>query len=303
VFQRTPPWLLPVPNYQQDLPDGMRWMLRHLPEYARWDRLWVFWRTHESILAMAVVDPEWPDKERSVSASNELLRQIFTMYYEIVFPDPELREKVLPKYPPIAKRVVLDDGALPAAYQRPNVTVVTTAIERIEPDGVVTTDGTLHDFDVLIFGTGFHASKFLTPIQLTGVGGVDLHERWAGDARAYLGIVVPEFPNLFLMYGPNTNIVINGSIIYFSECEAHFIVQSLRMLLERGLHAMNCKSGVHDSYNEWIDAGNQSMAWGVSSVNSWYKNELGRVAQNWPYSLLEYWQQTREPNPDDFILT
>jgi 4-hydroxyacetophenone monooxygenase len=139
-------------------------------------------------------------------------------------------------------------------------------------------------------------------MTLHGVGGVDLHQRWGGDARAHLGMVVPDFPNLFLMYGPNTNIVINGSIIYFSECEAHYIVESVKMLLERDLRSMECRPDVHDRYNEWIDAGNLAMAWGVSSVNSWYKNEFGRVAQNWPYSLLEYWQQTRTPNLDDYVL-
>ena len=97
-----------------------------------------------------------------------------------------------------------------------------------------TADGVDHDVDVLIYGTGFQASKFLTPMQVTGEGGVDLHEQWDGDARAYLGLTVPDFPNLFLMYGPNTNIVVNGSIIYFSECEAHYIAESVRLLLERG---------------------------------------------------------------------
>lgn len=104
------------------------------------------------------------------------------------------------------------------------------------------------------------------------------------------------------MYGPNTNIVINGSIIYFSECEAHYIVESVRMLLANGVRSMDCKHDVHDAYNDRIDAGNRSMAWGASDVNSWYKNAKGRVAQNWPFSLLEFWQQTRVPNPDDYVL-
>ncbi|MEJ7583598.1 MAG: hypothetical protein WKF43_05790 [Acidimicrobiales bacterium] len=137
---------------------------------------------------------------------------------------------------------------------------------------------------------------------MTGPGGVDLHRRWGGDARAFLGITVPGFPNLFLLYGPNTNIVINGSIIYFSECEAHYIVESIRMLLESDRRSMDCKPEVHDAYNERIDRANRQMAWGASSVNSWYKNASGRVAQNWPFSLLEYWQQTRRPDPDDYIL-
>ena len=97
------------------------------------------------------------------------------------------------------------------------------------------------------------------------------------------------------MYGPNTNIVINGSITYFSECEAQFIVESIGMLLRRGLRAMEPKVEVHDAYNVLIDEGNQQMAWGVSDVNTWYRNAKGRIAQNWPFDLVRYWRQTREP--------
>jgi 4-hydroxyacetophenone monooxygenase len=302
VFQRTPPWVLPVETYQAEIPDDLRWVLRHVPEYARWDRLYIFWRTHEGLLPMAVVDPEWEPRDLSVSAMNDVVRQLFVAFYEMAVPDPDLRAKLLPQYPPIAKRIVFDNGIYLQTLQRNDVTLCTDGIAEITERGIRTVDGVEHDFDVIIYGTGFEASKFLTPMKIQGVGGVDLHERWGGDARAHLGIVVPEFPNLFLMYGPNTNIVINGSIIYFSECEAHYIVESMRMLLDRGLHSMECTAEVHDRYNDWIDAGNLKMAWGVSSVNSWYKNEFGRVAQNWPYSLLEYWQQTRTPNPNDYVL-
>jgi len=302
VLQRTPPWLIPTPTYQQDLPEGLRWLLRHVPSYARWDRLWLFWRTHEGLLPMAEVDPEWPDQERSVSALNDMVRELFTAYLRLEFPDDELFEKVLPTYPPIAKRVVRDDGVWSRTLHRDDVELVTTPIQEITEKGVLTVDGTEHLADVLIYGTGFQASNFLTPMRVTGVGGVDLHEQWDGEARAYLGLTVPDFPNLFLMYGPNTNIVINGSIIYFSECEAHYIVESVRMLLAAGHHSMDCRHDVHDAYNRRIDEANRHMAWGASDVSSWYKNASGRVAQNWPFSLLEYWQQTREVDPADYVL-
>ncbi len=127
-----------------------------------------------------------------------------------------------------------------------------------------------------------------------------MHESWDGDARAYLGLTIPGFPNFFLMYGPNTNIVINGSIIYFSELEARYIVESVRMLLERGATAMDVQPSIHDAYNERVDAANQAMAWGASSVSAWYKNASGRVSQNWPFSLLEFWQRTRHPDPAEY---
>jgi 4-hydroxyacetophenone monooxygenase len=302
VFQRTPPWLVPSPEYHDELPEGIRWVLHHIPDYARWDRLWLFWRTHEGLLPMAKVDPEWDGQGRSVSAPNELVRQLLEAYLRVEFPDDDLFAKIVPTYPPMAKRVLRDNGIWGRTLARDNVELITTGIEEITDKGVRTVDGVDHEIDVLIYGTGFQASRFLTPMKVVGRGGVDLHEQWSGDARAYLGITVPHFPNLFLMYGPNTNIVINGSIIYFSECEAHYIVESIRMLLEADKQTMDCRPEVHDAYNEMIDAANRNMAWGASEVNSWYKNAKGRVAQNWPFSLLQYWEQTRQPNPDDYDL-
>jgi 4-hydroxyacetophenone monooxygenase len=303
VFQRTPPWLLPTPNYQDEVPDGMRWLLRHVPGFVRWDRAWLFWRTQEGLLPMAQVDEDWPDKSRSVSLMNDFVREMFTAYLALEFPDPELLAKVQPQYPPLSKRFVRDNGIWARTFTSERVSLVTEGIEEITEKGLRTVDGVEHEFDVLIYGTGFQASKFLTPMRVVGRGGVDLHERWAGDARAHLGLTVPGFPNLFLMYGPNTNIVVNGSIIFFSECEAHYIVESVRMLLAGGHRAMDCRPEVHDAYNERIDAANLQRAWGASTVNSWYKNAKGRVAQNWPFALLEYWQQTRAPEPDDYVLT
>ncbi|MFP5326757.1 MAG: flavin-containing monooxygenase [Acidimicrobiia bacterium] len=300
VFQRTPPWLVPTPNNHDELPDGVRWVLRHVPAYARWDRLWLFWRTHEGLLPMAEVDPEWDNGGKSISAPNELVRQLLEAYLRMEFPEDDLFEKVLPTYPPIAKRIVRDNGIWARTLRRDNVELVTEAIEEITEKGVRTADGVEHQGDVLIYGTGFQASKFLTPMQIVGRDGVDLHQQWDGDARAYLGIVVPHFPNLFLLYGPNTNIVINGSIIYFSECEVHYLVEAIHALLADDKASMDCREEVHDAYNERIDEANKKMAWGASTVNSWYKNAKGRVAQNWPFALLEYWQQTREVDRSDY---
>ncbi len=303
VFQRTPPWVLPVEIYQADIPASLRWLSRHVPQYPRWDRLWIVVRTQEGLLPYTEVDPAWTGGDASVGAQNEMMRQMMSLLFEAAVADPALREQLTPRYPPFAKRMAIDDGTYLAALQRPDVSLVTLPIERITPGGVRTVDGIEHEADVLIYGTGFQASNFLTPMRVTGRAGADLHEQWGGDARAHLGITVPGFPNLFLMYGPNTNIVVNGSIIYFSECEARYIVESVRMLLERGLGAMDCRREAHDAYNERIDAGNRARAWGASNVNAWYKNAFGRVSQNWPFNLVTYWEQTRAPDPNDYELT
>ena len=168
------------------------------------------------------------------------------------------------------------------------------------PEGIRTKSGELHAFDVLIYGTGFNADKFLWPMDFYGEEGLSLREHWDGDPRAYLGIAMPKFPNLFVMYGPNTNIVVNGSIIFFSECEMRYVLRCLKLLLEGGHAAMDCREDVHDAYNERIDAGNADMAWGAPKVRSWYKNEQGRVTQNWPGTHLEFWQETETPDPADY---
>jgi 4-hydroxyacetophenone monooxygenase len=208
----------------------------------------------------------------------------------------------VPDYPPFAKRFIRDDGVWARTLGRDDVHLVTERIAEITPTGVRTVDGTQHEADVIVFGTGFTASDFLMPMRVVGRGGVELHRRWGGDARAHLGITLPGFPNLFLLYGPNTNIVVNGSITYFSECEVHYLVACIRDLLETGARALEPTEAAHDASNARIDAANALMAWGASTVNTWYRNATGRTAQNWPFSLLEYWQLTREPDPDEYVL-
>ncbi len=303
VFQRTPPWLVPVPQYHDEVPGGLQWLFRHVPHYVHWYRFWLFWNTTDGMLAAATVDESWEPKTLAVSEANDQLRMLLTGYMQMQFGDrPDLLEKVLPKYPPAAKRLVLDNGIWAATLKRDNVRLVTDGIREVTATGVVAADGTEYPADVIIYGTGFQASKFLTPMRVKGRGGADLHAQWNGDARAYMGITVPNFPNLFLLYGPNTNIVVNGSIIYFSECEVQYVLGCIKLLLDEGKRALDCKPEVHDAYNERIDRANLLRVWGVSDVNSWYKNDKGRVAQNWPFNLIEYWKQTKEPDPADYVL-
>ena len=303
VFQRTPPWLGPSPDYHEAVPDGLRWLYGHVPSYSEWNRFCIFWRMGDGGLANVRVDDAWEPKGEAVSAANEAVRVLLVEYLRSELGDrPDLLEAATPHYPPGSKRMLRDNGVWAATLKRDDVRLVTTGIREITPTGVVTDDGVAHDVDVLVYGTGFQASRFLTPMQVTGRDGVDLHERWGGDARAYLGVAVPGFPNLFCLYGPNTNIVVNGSIIYFSECGVRYVLGCLELLLSRRARAIEVRADVHDAFNEEVDAGNRRMAWGWSDVNSWYKNEHGRVAQNWPFTLLEYWQRTLRPDPGDFEL-
>jgi 4-hydroxyacetophenone monooxygenase len=302
VFQRTPPWLAPTVNYHDDVTPGMKWLLRHVPYYEKWYRFWLFWTGTDGIYEAVKVDPAWQGGPEAVSAVNDELRKMLADYTKAQVMDrPDLVPHVVPNYPIGGKRAVRDNGVWLGALKRENVHVVTSPIAEITAQGLTTKDGTKYPVDVIIYGTGFTASSFLTPMKVKGKGGRDLHEeQWRGDARAYLGITLPGYPNFFIMYGPNTNIVVNGSIVFFSECEIHYIMGLIEMVLARGAASFEVKKEVHDVFNEKIDAANKGMAWGVPQVTSWYKNALGRVSQNWPFPLVDYWQATREPNPADF---
>lgn len=300
VFQRTPPWIAPRPEYHEYIPEGKHWLLNKVPYYAKWFRFLMFWRTSEGLLSYTAKDPAW-NGETSVSEENDQLRAMLTEYIEeMVGEDPDLLEKCIPKYPPAGKRMLVDDGTWLTTLKQDHVHVVTDPITEINEQGLKTESAGQHDFDVLIYGTGFHANKFLWPMEIKGKDGVDIQEHWDGDPRAYLGVTIPNFPNLFCMYGPNTNIVVNGSIVFFSECEIRYILGCIALLLEEGRAALECKQDVHDAYNEIIDEGNLQRAWGAPNVDSWYKNEKGRVTQNWPFTLREFWERTRTPEPSDF---
>ncbi|HWA62283.1 MAG TPA: NAD(P)/FAD-dependent oxidoreductase [Caulobacteraceae bacterium] len=303
IFQRTPPWLAPTPDYHDKVSAAERWLLEHVPYYEKWYRFWLYWMLTDGIYEAVKADPKWNGGPGAVSEANAMLREMIGELIKAQAADaPELVDKIIPGYPYGGKRVLRDDGLWVGALKRDNVELVTEPITRITPTGVVTKDGAARDFDVIIYGTGFHASRFLFPMKIYGRGGVELRETWHGDPRAYLGMTTPGFPNLFMIYGPNTNIVVNGSIIFFSECSVRYILGCLKLLAESGSASLEVKADVHDAFNRKVDEANAMMAWGSPHVTSWYKNETGRVTQNWPFPLVDYWTATLAPNPADFVL-
>lgn len=303
VFQRTPPWLRPTPHYRDKVPDAAIWLSEHVPYYAAWYRFSLFAPGLQG--APWSVDPDYPASERAISELNDAFRETLTRAMEAQLADaPELRDRVIPQYPVGAKRVFRDDGSWLKTLKRNDVELISAGIEKITPRGVTTDDGVEHDVDVLVYGTGFQASRFLTPMTVTGRDGLDLHSHWDGDARAYLGMSVPGFPNLFCLYGPNTNLVgQGGSIIYFSECASTYLLDAVKLLVSTGKRAMEVRPEVHDEYNAWVDEASEQRAWSYSKVSSWFINAKGRSAQNWPFSALEYWRRTQRVEPSDFELS
>jgi 4-hydroxyacetophenone monooxygenase len=302
VYQRTPAWMLPAPNYHKPLPKGLAWLFLHLPYYNNWYRFYQFWVSSENRLCFFQVDETW-QKDGSVSSNNELLRQRLHDHLVPQYVDrPDLLEKVCPSYPPGAKRMLRDNGVWAETLKRDNVELITSPIESITASAIRTADGHDRVTDVIIYATGFNASDFYVPMKIVGRNGRDLHEFWKGDARAGLGGCVPGFPNLFSVFGPNAALVVNGSIFFMSECASNYILECMLVLLKTGHETMETDPEVFETFVSEVNAENRRLAWGgVSRVNSWYRNKFGRSAQVWPFTLGEYWNRTRQPDTAHFL--
>ncbi|WP_431701701.1 flavin-containing monooxygenase [Pseudomonas sp. BR20] len=305
IFARTNNWLLPTPNLHSRVADSAKWLLDNLPNYSLWFRATAVLPQTIGFVHAVTVDPTYPPTEKAVSAINEQLRQDLGGWMEAQIADrPDLRDVVIPDSPVGGKRIIRDNGTWISTLKRDNVRLVREPIESINPKGIYCVDGTHHEFDLIVYGTGFQASKFLMPIRVTGRDGLDLHTEWKGDdARAYLGATVPGFPNMFCMYGPNTGLVVSSTIIQFSEFTATYITDAVRLLLEGGHTSMEVRPHACEAYNQRVDQGNSLRAWGFSKVNSWYKNSKGRVTQNFPFDAAEFWRRTHEVDPSDYFLS
>jgi 4-hydroxyacetophenone monooxygenase len=305
IFQRTAQWMFPNPNYHEKVGPGVRWALRHLPFYGRWYRFLLFWPGCDKGLEAARVDPDYPDQDRAVSETNEFTRQMFTDWIASqVGDDPELLAKVVPDYPATGKRTLQDNGSWLRTLTRDNVDLIRTGIDRIEPDAVVTVDGKRHECDVVVFATGFEASKMLSPMRIVGRDGVDLREMWGERPAAYLGITVPGFPNLFCMYGPGTNLAHGGSLIFHSECQMRYIAGCLKALIDGGHRTMEPRRDRYEDWHELSQAELSKLVWSQPSVkHSFYKNAHGEIHVLSPWRLVDYWTWTKEPDLADFVLT
>ncbi|MFI7698992.1 flavin-containing monooxygenase [Nonomuraea sp. NPDC049480] len=281
VFQRTPNWVIPKPD--ATFGPLARLAFRFVPGLQRAYREWIY-RYAETTLYPALAQG-W---------SVDLLKKRALGHLRDQVPDPELRAKLTPDHPPGCKRVVIDSAFYPA-LTRPNVDVVTDKIARIAPKGIETTEG-LRAVDTIVYATGFRSTEFLTPMEIAGRGGRSLREQWAGGAEAYLGISVPNFPNMFLLYGPNTNLGHN-SIVFMIECQVNHIMACLPHLSERG--PIEVRPEVMAAWSRRLDAAMERMVWGAG-CQSWYKTADGRVTNNWPGRTTLYRRLTARPPLDAY---
>jgi 4-hydroxyacetophenone monooxygenase len=297
VFQRTPPWILPTPGYSSELPAPYFTLLERFPAYRRWLRFYQFWVSMDGRLRFTHADPQWTH-EGSVSAVNAEFREVLERSLREQFEGhPDLLDAVVPVYPPGSKRILRDDGAWAATLKRPDVELVTEGIDHIEPAGIVTTGGRLVELDVIVFATGFQADRFLSPMTVIGEDDRRLSEQWGDRAESYLGMSVHGFPNFAMLYGPNTNLVVNGSLVFLIECAVDRILRMIAHAADTDAVSIDVPQHVVDEFVEEIDRENAAMAWGDPRVVNWYKGASGRVVSIWPFSMRRFWEQSRR---DDF---
>ena len=303
VLQRSGAWVARRPNVDRKVAPDKMWALREVPFYAPWYRFQLFWGFADGLFDALRIDPEWDDGGRSISARNLKIREAMERHIRRELEGREdLLDRVIPTYPPFGKRVLADAGWY-RMLRRENVELRSEGIERIEPDALVLRDGSRIEADAIVFATGFHAGKMLWPMEIVGREGRSQRDIWGDDdPRAHLGVTAPEFPNFFMMYGPNTNLGHGGSAVFLAECQMRFIAGVLREMIERDLAVAEIRRDVHDAYNADIDARLKTLVWSHPSVTTWYKNAGGRIITNQPWRLVDYWRLTHDPDLEDFLV-
>ncbi len=303
IFQRSPHWASPFEQFRKPVPEPLRYLLNEVPLYRNWYRMRLGWTYNDRVYDSLQKDPDWKHPERSLNAVNDAHRAYFVDYIKTELGDrTDLLDKVVPDYPPFGKRLLMDNGWY-RMLRNPKVTLVDSSIERIDGDAVVTRDGERHAGDVLLIATGFNVLQFLSTYDLVGRSGRNLRDVWgADDATAYLGTVVPDFPNFFTLYGPNLQPGHGGSFIFVAEMQVRYTMQMIDAMARRDLGAVECRPDVHDRYIEKVDATHENMVWTHPGMSTYYRNSRGRVVVNSPYRNVDFFEMTKEVDLDDYIV-
>lgn len=301
VFQRSKQWALPHPNYHRKVKETVRLVMREVPFYLQWYRLRSFWNFSDRLHPSLQIDPDWPYPERAVNETNDRHRVFLTNYIKDQLGDRvDLLDACLPEYPPYGKRPLLDNNWY-QTMRRDDVTLITEPVEHVNGDKVVARTGVEVEADVIALATGFKVLQFLWPMDIVGLSGKTLREQWGvDDARAYLGISVPDFPNFFIVNGPNTNAGHGGSAIHATEFQVRYVMQIIRRMLVAKTPALEVDRDVFLRYNAELDEALAHCIWSHKGMTTYYRNGAGRIVVSSPWKYVDYWQRLREFDPDDY---
>ncbi len=286
IFQRSPNWVVAKPD--RPYTDFEQSMFQRFPFLVKLHRWMIYLGLERNFLAF-----------KRGSLFSKLFEKAGRKELDTYITDPKLKEILTPDYPAGCKRVLISNDWYPAISQ-PNCETLTSHIARISENAVVTADGVSHPADVIIYSTGFATMDFLAPMKVTGLNGQDLNNVWRNGAEAHRGVAVSGFPNFFMLYGPNTNLGHN-SIIFMLECQINYIMQAVNTLQNPKLRWMDVHDYSSKGFNEELQKDMQSTVW-AGGCSSWYKNEAGKVTNNWSSFTTKYWWQMRHLDLDEYSL-
>lgn len=277
IFQLEPNWILPKGS--REFTPLERRLNRFAPVYW-WRRARLYadydirqWRSSLS-------RPDGRSNRRRKKASEEFMRRSLASR-------PDLLEFTTPAFPFEARRTVISDTYYPALLD-PKVTLVPHGVKELTRTGCVDANGDEYDLDMIVLATGFDAANYLASFTVRGEGGVDLHEAWDDEPRAFLGLMHPGFPNFFMMYGPNTNAV---PLVHFYEAQADFAAALIAKLRDHGLSKASLRPSAMAVYDEWIQAKLRRTVWGTT--DSYFRSKTGRIVSQWPVGVTAYTLATK----------
>ncbi|MFC7446541.1 flavin-containing monooxygenase [Rhodococcus daqingensis] len=307
VYQRTPQWISPRTNYGVPIADELQWLIQEMPFYWNWNK-YVAGLSTIDLRNVLMPDEEWIANGGDVSERNDMLREILVGYISSqVDGRQDLIDQLVPDYPPMTRRPVVDNNWY-ASLTRNNVELVTTPIDRMTDTAIVTADGAARDADLVIAAVGFQAEKYIWPTQYYGVGGVTLEDVWtAQGAQAHLGMTVPGFPNMFMLYGPNSQPVASGSgLPTWFEIWTRYIAEGIAGMLENGRSSMVIRQDAFDDYNDQLHEEAKKLIYLSPSTvmeKNYYVNEFGRLQMNAPWSGEKFYELCASPDESHFEYT
>lgn len=282
LFQRSTSWTLP--KFDGSYSGIERWLLTYLPFLHTLDRWRIYW--WYEFLSAALQNGSWLGR-----LSRPLLRFAARSLMKAQVKDPALRARLTPDTPLGCKRILLSNEWLPA-LARPNVEVIGAPVLEMTANGIRAADGVTREIDALVFGTGFSATEFLAPMDFRGVGGESLRQRWKDGAQGYLGVAVSGFPNLFMLYGPNSNLGA-GSIIFMLERQQRYVTRWIQEMARQRLASIDVEPAAQQAFNAEMAARSGQLVY-TGGCTNWYLVN-GRNTNNWVGYMSEYARRLRAP--------
>ena len=300
IFARSKQWAAPFPQFRKKVPEGVRYLMQVVPLYRAWLEQRLSWTFNDRVHGTLFRDPEWEHPERAVNEINDAHRRVFTRYVEEQLQDrPELIERVLPEYPPFAKRMLLDNGWF-RTIKKPHVDLIPEHLAKVEGNTLSTSSGETVEADVIILATGFQTPNVLGSYDIVGREGQLLRDHWGEDnASAYLGTLVPGFPNFFILLGPNVGSGHGGSMIRNIENQMHFAGQVVQCAEAQEASTVEVKETAYTDYSRRIDDAHDRLVWTHPGTENWYRNSQGRVVAITPWRNDAFWRMTRSPDEVD----